>query len=216
MQKITLNDVELIVKTMADVAIENERYFSDLDAAAGDADFGVSLATGFRAIKDQWDALDRSSISAFLLKVGMIITNHVGGCSGPIWGTCFLKAGLNAKGKESLVLCDIVVMLRAAIEGMIARGGAQLGDKTLLDAWAPAADVFEKWSKNGSQDFVAAFKAATESVEKSVDIAKDWVAKRGRQSYTGERSIGTVDPGMVAVAKMFESVTKALEEIDIK
>ena len=73
MQKITLNDIELIVKTMADVAIENERYFSDLDAAAGDADFGVSLATGFRAIKDQWGELDRSSISAFLIKVGMII-----------------------------------------------------------------------------------------------------------------------------------------------
>ena len=83
MRELAMGDIELAVSTMADVAIANEKYFSELDSAASDADFGVSLATGFKAVKQQWDAIPRSSIGDFLLKVGMIITGNVGGCSGP-------------------------------------------------------------------------------------------------------------------------------------
>ena len=212
MQELSLNEVELIVKAMADVAIANEKYFSELDSVAGDADFGVSLATGFRAVLDKWDTLDHSSISPFLMKVSMVITSNVGGVSGPIWGTGFMKAGITSKDKTSLTLADLVAMLRAAIEGMMARGGAQLGDKTLLDAVAPAADKLEEWSKKERQDFLGAFQAATDAATDTIESTRGWMAKRGRQSFLGERSRGSLDPGIVAVATMMQAVTKALNE----
>jgi dihydroxyacetone kinase phosphoprotein-dependent L subunit len=212
MQELKLVEMERIVETMTDVAIANEKRYSDLDAAAGDADFGVSLAAGFKEIRRQWGELDRSSISSFLMKVGMIITKNVGGCSGPIWGTCFLRAGIASKGKESVTLDDLVVMLRAAIEGIMARGGATLGDKTLLDAIAPATDQLEEWSRKEPADCAQAFQAAADDAAEAVEVARDWVAKRGRQSFTGERSKGTLDPGMVAVAEMLQAVAKALRE----
>ena len=93
MQTISLRNMERAVKTIAGVAIENEKHFSELDAAAGDGDFGVSLATGFRKLLDSWENLDHTSISALLVKVGTTITSNVGGCSGPIWGTAFLPRG---------------------------------------------------------------------------------------------------------------------------
>ena len=212
MQELSLNEVELIVKSMADVAIANEKYFSELDSVAGDADFGVSLATGFRAVLDKWDTLDHSSISPFLMKVSMVITSNVGGVSGPIWGTGFMKAGITSKDKTSLTLADLAAMLRAAIEGMMARGGAQLGDKTLLDAVAPAADKLEEWSKKEPQDFLGAFQAATDAATDTIESTRGWMAKRGRQSFLGERSRGSLDPGIVAVATMMQAVTKALNE----
>jgi len=194
MQELSMDAVELAVKTVADVAIANEKYFSELDSAAGDADFGVSLATGFRAVISQWDAIDRSSIGLFLMKVGVIITSNVGGCSGPIWGTAFMRAGTMSKDKTSLMLTDLVTMLRAAIEGIMARGGAQLGDKTLLDALAPATDKLEEWSQKDTQDILGAFQAATGIATETIESTRGWIAKRGRQSFTGERSIGTLDP----------------------
>jgi len=212
MQEISKDAVELAVKTMADIAIANEKYFSELDSAAGDADFGVSLASGFKAILNQWESIDRSSISSFLMKVGVIIIGNVGGCSGPIWGTGFMRAGSASKDKESLALTDLVAMLRAAIEGIMARGGAQLGDKTLLDAVAPAADKLEEWSLKTPRDVLGALQAAADAASDAIEATKGWEAKRGRQSFTGERSKGTVDPGIVAVATMMQAITKALRK----
>ena len=145
MSEITLSDVERTLKSMAATALRNEKYFSDLDAAAGDADFGVSLASGFRVIDNDWDELDRSSIGALLLKASMIITSNTGGCSGPIWGTAFMRAGALSREKGSLSLEEIDAMLAAAIEGIQKRGGAELGDKTLLDALAPVKDVISSY-----------------------------------------------------------------------
>jgi phosphoenolpyruvate---glycerone phosphotransferase subunit DhaL len=212
MQQLQFSDIELAVKTMTDIAIENERYFSDLDSAAGDGDFGTSLATGFKIIRKEWDTLDRSSISAFLTKISMIITGNVGGCSGPIWGTAFLRAGIKSKDKESLTLADLTEMFRSAIDGIKARGGAEFGDKTLLDALLPITDCFEEHSKKEPQDVLAAFENATAAAAEAVEVTKAWEAKRGRQSFVGERSIGTADPGIVAVATMIEKVTESLKQ----
>jgi len=212
MKEISLQDVSLAVKAMAEVAIANEKYFSELDSAAGDADFGVSLASGFSAVNNQWDKIDRSSIGSFLMKVGMIITSNVGGCSGPIWGTGFMKAGMVSKDKNTLVLADLVKMLRAAIEGIMARGGAKLGDKTLLDALAPAADKLEEWSQKNPDDILDVLQEAADAATKQIEATRGWIARRGRQSFTGERSIGTLDPGIVAVATMAQEILKRLKE----
>ena len=203
-----IRDIEQIVRTMCDVAIANERHFSDLDAAAGDADFGVSLASGFRAVLARWDGLDRSSIGSFLIGVGTTLTSTVGGCSGPIWGTAFMRAGLTAKGRAAVDRELLVAMGQSAVEGMMARGGASLGDKTLLDAVAPALTAFSQ--ADGALD--AGVRAAGAAAATATDTARDWMARRGRQSFTGERSRGTLDPGMVAVSTMLAAIAVALAE----
>lgn len=212
MNEVQQSDIDLVVRTMAETAVKNEKYFSELDSAAGDADFGVSLATGFRAVLYQWDSLDRSSIGMFLMKVSLIISGKVGGCSGPIWGTAFMRAGIKSKDKRTLSLPDIVEMFRSAIEGIKARGGAQLGDKTLLDALSPATDRLEEHSREKDPDVRAAFAAAAEEATAAIERTRNWEAKRGRQSFTGERSIGTLDPGVVAVATMFQEVGRKFRE----
>ena len=205
MGDITLNDVERTLKSMAATALRNERYFCELDAAAGDADFGVSLAAGFGAIDKQWDEFDRSSIGTILLKASMLITSNTGGCSGPIWGTAFMRAGALSKDKTDLSLEEIDGMLDAAIEGIKKRGGAELGDKTLLDALAPVKDVVVSYVGKDAADGEV-LKAATRAANDAIEATKDWVAKRGRQSFTGDRSSGTPDPGIVAVATMLNDL----------
>lgn len=212
MLRITLKDVEMAVRTMADVAIENKKHFCDLDSVCGDADFGVSLSDGFQAVLNKWDTFDRSSIGSFLMKVGVVITSNVGGCSGPIWGTGFMKAGMASKDKATVTLADLVVMLQAAMEGMMARGGAKLGDKTLLDAIAPVAEKLAEWSQKNPDDSLGAMEAATEAATDTIESTRGWMARRGRQSFLGERSQGTLDPGIVAVATMLQAINQAVKE----
>jgi dihydroxyacetone kinase-like protein len=207
MQALTLTHVEQVVRTMAETALANESYFSELDGACGDGDFGTSLATGFRQVLADWDTLDRSSISSLLQKVGLIITSRVGGCSGPIWGTGFLRAASVARGKTTLSAADLVAMARAAIEGIVARGGAQLGDKTLLDALLPATDAL---AAQREADLLSAWDAATAAATAAIEGTRGLTARRGRQSFTGDRSQGTLDPGIVAVATMMAAVGRTL------
>jgi phosphoenolpyruvate---glycerone phosphotransferase subunit DhaL len=206
MKEITLADVETAVKSIVATALENEQYFSHLDSYAGDADFGVSLASGFRAVDNEWNELDRSSIGSFLLKISMIITRNVGGCSGPIWGTGFMRAGMLCKERTSITLEDLDKMLTASIEGIQKRGGAELGDKTLLDALVPIRDVIRESASK--PDIVARDvlkEAATVAVD-AIERTKGWVAKRGRQQFTGDRSKDTPDPGIVAIATMMNDL----------
>ena len=205
MSEITLNDVERTLRSMAATALSNEKYFCELDAAAGDADFGVSLAAGFREIQNEWEQIDRSSIGAILLKASMIITSNTGGCSGPIWGTAFMRAGALSREKTSLTMEDIDAMLEAAMEGIKKRGGAELGDKTLLDALAPVKEVVSSYIGKDAADGEV-LREATRVADDAIEGTKDWVARRGRQSFTGERSAGTPDPGIVAIATMLKDL----------
>jgi len=208
MKEIGLPEVEQAIKTVAATALRNEKYFSELDAAAGDADFGVSLASGFKVIDKDWDELDRSSIGNFLLKISMIIARHVGGCSGPIWGTGFMRAGMLAKDKTTISLAELEAMLTAAIEGIQQRGGAVAGDKTLLDALIPMRDII-KSHVDDDADAAAVLKEATAAANEAIERTKGWVAKRGRQSFTGDRSSGTPDPGIVAIATMMNDICES-------
>jgi dihydroxyacetone kinase-like protein len=208
-KEIALPEVEQAIKSIAATALRNEKYFSELDAAAGDADFGVSLASGFKVVKSDWDDLDRSSIGSFLLKISMIISRHVGGCSGPIWGTGFMRAGMLAKDKSSITLAELEEMLSAAIQGIQQRGGAEVGDKTLLDALIPMRDAIKAHAAGGDADPTDVLKEVTKIANDSIERTKGWVARRGRQSFTGERSSGTPDPGIVAIATMMNDICEA-------
>ena len=198
--------VEYVVRTIAQTAVDNEKEFGDLDAVVGDGDFGYSLARGFEIVLHDWDTYDRTDIGTFLKKIAVVITSRIGGTSGPIWGTAFLRAGAKAAGKTELTGDDVVVMLRAAAEGISARGKAELGDKTLLDALIPATDTIEAAVGAGR---VAGRDRQGRSRQprcEAAEATKQLEAKRGRASYTGERSIGSVDAGAMALAVIAERI----------
>src|SRR5215212_8411789 len=144
MASTSIEATELFVRTIADVAIRNEKYFADLDGVCGDGDFGISLATGFSKVMEQWTSLDRSTPGAMLKGVSMAIASRVGGVSGAIWGTAFLRGSIVAGTKQELTSDDVVAMLTAAAEGMKKRGQSDVGDKTLLDAYVPAVEEFAR------------------------------------------------------------------------
>jgi dihydroxyacetone kinase phosphoprotein-dependent L subunit len=208
-----MSDVELVVRTIATVAVDNEKYFGDLDAVVGDGDFGYSMARGFELVLSGWDDFDRTDIGTFLKKVAVVITSRIGGTSGPIWGTAFLRAGSTAGAVQQLDSAQIIAMLRAAAEGIKARGKSDVGDKTLLDALVPAVDTLQERVAAGD-DAAAAVRAAATVARECAEATRSMQAMRGRASYTGERSIGTLDAGAVAVAVMFEALADQLGKRD--
>jgi phosphoenolpyruvate---glycerone phosphotransferase subunit DhaL len=204
----TFGDVEVAVRTIAQTAVDNERYFGDLDAVVGDGDFGYSMARGFELVIQDWDSFDRTDIGTFLKKIAVVITSRIGGTSGPIWGTAFLRAGTTAGTATELSPEQVITMLRAAIEGIKARGHSDVGDKTLLDALVPAVDTIEKHVGQGD-GAATTLRAAAVTARERAEATKSMQAMRGRASYTGERSIGTLDAGAVAVAVMLEALADA-------
>ena len=206
-----LQQVELVVRTIAETALENEKYFGDLDSVVGDGDFGYSLARGFEKLLETWDAIDRTDVGTFLKKSGMTITSRIGGTSGPIWGTAFMRAGVAAGAAEVVDGELAVAMLRAAVEGMKARGRSDVGDKTLLDAVVPMTDTLEDELQQGRSPSEA-LAAAAEATRAAAEATKDMVARRGRASYTGERSKGSVDAGAMAVAVIVDRINRVWSE----
>jgi phosphoenolpyruvate---glycerone phosphotransferase subunit DhaL len=202
-----LADVEVVVRTIATVAVDNEKYFGDLDAVVGDGDFGYSMARGFELVLQDWDSFDRADIGTFLKRVAVVITSRIGGTSGPIWGTAFLRAGATAGTAAELDGDLIVAMLRNAVEGIKKRGRSDVGDKTLLDAVVPAIDTIEAQLAQGASAAVT-LRAAAQTARAQAEATRGMQAMRGRASYTGERSIGTLDAGAVAVAVMFEALAQ--------
>jgi phosphoenolpyruvate---glycerone phosphotransferase subunit DhaL len=206
MTESSLADLELVVHSIAQTAVDNEKEFGDLDAVVGDGDFGYSLARGFEIVLQDWDDFDRSSPSTFLQKVAMVISGRIGGTSGPIWGTAFLRASMAIRDTEQVTGEDAVAMLRAAAEGIKKRGNADLGDKTLLDAIVPATDALAEEVGNGADAATAIARMAVVARDRA-DATTSMIAKCGRASYTGERSIGSPDPGAVAVAVILERLS---------
>ncbi len=215
MTQSSLDDVDLVLKTMAQTIVDNAVYFAQLDSIVGDGDFGYSLRNGFEVVLSDYDTFDRTSVGAILKKIGLTISAKVGGVSGPIWGTAFLRAGITAGTKTELTGEDVIAMLRAAITGIMARGNASLGEKTLLDALVPATDSLEASLKDPAtvQDHgVAAIQQAADVAVKAAEDTKSMMAMRGRAAYTGERSIGSVDAGATAIGVILQAISAAWRE----
>jgi dihydroxyacetone kinase-like protein len=210
MERSSLESVKHVVHTIAQTAVDNEKYFGELDAVVGDGDFGYSIARGFEKLLLDWDTLEYNDIGTFLKKVSIIITSRIGGTSGPIWGTAFLRAAIAVGDKQELGWQDAIAMLRAAIEGIKKRGQTDLGDKTLLDALIPAVDRLEQ-ALSSATDTSTSLKQAATAAREHAEATRKLVAKRGRASYAGDRSIGTLDAGAMAMAVMFERVSETWE-----
>jgi len=206
-----LADVEFVVRVIAQTAVDNEEAFCQLDSVVGDGDFGYSLARGFEIILAEWETLDRSSPGSFLQKVAMIITGRVGGTSGPIWGTAFLRAAMAVRNHDSVDGPAVVDMLDQAIAGIKTRGGAEVGEKTLLDSLVPLRDTVARLVAEGasSQTVIDTAAATARTAGEETSALQ---ARRGRASYTGERSIGSPDAGAIAIAVMAERIAKLWPE----
>ncbi len=204
---------ELVVRTIAQTAVDNETYFCELDAVVGDGDFGYSLARGFEIVVSDWEAMEYADIGGLLKKTAITLTKRIGGTSGPIWGTAFLRAGGALTDKPQPTGEEVIAAFRAAIEGIKQRGNTDLGDKTLLDALVPAVDVLEAELPGGAAQAIE--KAAVQARE-SAEATKGMLAQRGRASYTGDRSRDSVDAGAIGVAVMFEAVSKAWLQAELE
>jgi phosphoenolpyruvate---glycerone phosphotransferase subunit DhaL len=213
MSDTALSRGELVVRTIAQTAVDNETYFCQLDAVVGDGDFGYSLARGFEIVLSDWDDLGYDDIGGLLKKTALVLTKRIGGTSGPIWGTAFLRAGVTLTPTPEPSSAEVIAGLRAAIDGIKQRGDTDLGDKTLLDALVPAVDELEKALDEGAPD---ALPRAAAVAKEAAENTKGMLAQRGRASYTGERSRESVDAGAVGIAVMFESVSKAWQEAGLE
>lgn len=201
--KVTTENVIKTIELMADIIIENEIYFCDLDGVAGDGDFGMSLSKGFKQIKADWETLDKEDIGSFLKSCGLIITEYCGGASGPIWGTAFRTMAVYAKEKTTLDASEVGELLAKAVEGVQKRGGAKLGDKTLLDALIPAAEAVKA---NADKEFIEAMKEGAKAAAAGAEKTKEISATKGRASYVGERSLSHPDAGAMAIGIIFNEL----------
>lgn len=219
-EALTLQNMIYMVDKISDSIIKHEVYFCDLDSHAGDGDFGMSVAKGFKQLKREWDEILKnhtSSIGEFLDNCSMVIMEYCGGASGPIWGSAFRSAGKSAGSKTSLSMKEFADLLQAAVEGIQKTGersfgrGAVVGDKTLIDALIPCKDAWMVSAKEGcsmKEAFYSGAKAAVEGADKTKEI----VARMGRAGTVGERSLGHPDAGAFALGVIFTELANALIE----
>ena len=207
----SITDVEFVMRNLAENIVANEQYFGELDAVVGDGDFGYSLARGFEIVLAGWDDFDRSDPGVFLTRIAAAVSARIGGTSGPIWGTAMLRAGVQLKEHPQIEGTDVVRALRASIEGIKTRGQADVGDKTLLDSLVPATDVLEAEVAAG-HSAKQALRAMAAAADVAAENTKTMQAMRGRASYTGERSIGSVDAGAKAIAVLLKALADAWPE----
>jgi dihydroxyacetone kinase-like protein len=204
---VSRQDVLAWLSALQKVFNENRQPLTDLDSAVGDGDFGISLDRGFTAVQSELSANPPADIRAVFQNVATILIKTMGGSSGPLLGTFFLRAAATCAGKSELASADVVALFQAGVEGLQQRGKAVLGDKTMMDAWLPAVDAMR-----GALD---AGDALAEIVEKGAAAAEAGMratitmqARKGRGSYLGERSVGHQDPGATATYLLFKAAAE--------
>ncbi|WP_434793198.1 hypothetical protein TPDSL_24950 [Terrisporobacter petrolearius] len=218
-EKITLDNMIYIVDKMSEVIIENEVPFCELDSFAGDGDFGMSVAKGFKQLKREWKEIllqDNLTISKFLDDCSMVIMEHCGGASGPIWGSAFRAASREVGNKQELNIEDFANMMQASVKGIQATGersfgrGAVVGDKTLIDAIVPCADVWTKSAKE-NRTFKEAFDLGATAAVYGAKSTEKIVARMGRAGTVGERSLGHPDAGAFGLGVIFTEVSNCIK-----
>lgn len=222
---LTVDNMIFIVDTMSECIIKNEVPFCELDAYAGDGDFGMSVSKGFRQLRREWnDILEEKvcDIGEFLDACSLIIMECCGGASGPIWGSAFRAAGKAAKGKQKLTAEEFAVLLQEVVTGIQKTGeysfgrGAVVGDKTLIDALVPCADV---WTENaGNKTLKELFQLSADAAVNGAKMTEKIVARMGRAGTVGKRSIGYPDAGAFALGVIFSKIADALifEETELQ
>ena len=187
---------------------ENKDFLTGLDSAIGDGDHGINMSRGFLAVMEKLPQMEDKDIATILKNVGMTLVSTVGGASGPLYGTAFMRAGAAAAGKTALQGADFLALLDAAVEGIRQRGKAQKGEKTMLDALVPALEAFEAEHASGASPR-RALERAVDAAREGVEHTKTIIATKGRASYLGERSLGHQDPGATSALLMLEALLES-------
>lgn len=180
--------------TLAQVYADNKQYLTQLDSNIGDADHGINMDRGFTAVKADLEKTNPQDISAVLKTVAMSLIRTVGGASGPLYGTFFMRASAACANKDELAPADVVALFEAGLEGVLQRGKAELNDKTMVDAQKPALEAMKQALADGS-DLKTILEKGTAAAEEGMKNTIPLQARKGRASYLGERSIGHQDPG---------------------
>lgn len=188
------DDILAWLKACAASMAENRDFLIELDAAIGDADHGANMDRGFKAVLDRLPGLADDEIDVILKAAGMALVSTVGGAGGPLYGTFFLQAGMKTRGKTELNLADWTEALQAAVEGVMQRGKAEAGDKTMLDALLPAVSAL-RYALQQNAPLDQALQESAEAARQGMEATIPLLARKGRASYLGERSIGHQDPG---------------------
>ena len=204
-----VDGVFAVISRMRAVIDAQKDFLTDLDNAIADGDHGINMAKGFAAVEQKLPQLADKDIGTAFKTVGMTLVSAVGGSAGPLYGTAFMKAGVVMAGKYEMDMADLLACLRAAIEGVMMRGKAVRGEKTMLDAMIPALEAMERASEEGlsAKEILASGVAAAES---GVEFTKSIAATKGRASYIGERSIGHQDPGATSFTFLLGEIAAAV------
>ncbi|MFN8483733.1 MAG: dihydroxyacetone kinase subunit DhaL [Anaerolineae bacterium] len=191
------------------VVRENRDYLTQLDAAIGDADHGANMDRGFQAVLTKLPTVADKDIGAILKTVGMTLVSTVGGAGGPLYGTLFMQAGQAEAGKNEMSDQDVVAMFEAALKGVIVRGKAEVGDKTMVDTLTPAVTAL-KAAVDGGAPIKEALQQAAAAAEEGMKGTIPLVARKGRASYLGERSAGHQDPGATSSYLLIKTAAETL------
>ncbi|BAY08139.1 dihydroxyacetone kinase subunit DhaL [Calothrix sp. NIES-2098] len=190
---------------------QNKQYLTELDAAIGDADHGINMDRGFQKAIAQLPTVANKDIGSILKTVSMTLISSIGGASGPLYGTWFLRASTDMAGKQELTEQDLLRLLQSGLNGVLQRGKAQLGDKTMVDVLSPAVVAFEQ-AVSGGEDKVTALQQAVAAAEQGMKDTTPMLAKKGRASYLGERSIGHQDPGATSAYLMLKCLLAVVQD----
>jgi dihydroxyacetone kinase-like protein len=189
---------------------ENRQYLTELDGPIGDNDHGINMDRGFRAVKTSLAGGNDEPIDATLKSVGMTLIRTVGGASGPLYGTVYLRMAGAVNGLQTLDAEAVLAVLQAGRKGIVDRGKAEPGDKTMLDTWDPAIRAYEDAVRDGA-DLSDAVAHATEAAEQGMRATIPLIARKGRASYLGERSAGHQDPGATSSYLFFKTLQAAVD-----
>lgn len=198
------------LKQSAQVLDENKAYLTELDSQIGDADHGTNIARGFKAMVDKLPTVAENDIGAIFKMMAMTLMSAVGGASGMLYGNFLMRAAAAANGKEELTPAEVVMVLTAGRDGIVQRGRAELGDKTMIDAWTPALKALQGAVDNG-QSLDDALTAAATAAETGMKATIPLQARKGRASYLGERSIGHQDPGATSTFLLLNELANTVK-----
>ncbi|WP_217077579.1 dihydroxyacetone kinase subunit DhaL [Clostridium baratii] len=196
--------IEILIK-ISEKIDKNKEYLTELDAAIGDGDHGLNMSKGFKAVSDKLKAEEDDNIGNIFKNTGMTLVSNVGGASGPLYGTAFMKASMALKDKNEIDINDFLSALKLALEGIKSRGKSTEGEKTMIDALSPAIKSMEDSIKNGDS-YIEVLEKGKDAALEGVEFTKSIKATKGRASYLGDRSIGHQDPGATSCFYILETI----------
>jgi dihydroxyacetone kinase-like protein len=207
-----ITQVQIIewLQVYTNVIEHHKEELTELDAAIGDADHGINMDRGFKKVRNLIGSLKGQDISGILKTISMTLISSIGGASGPLYGTWFLRASAIATDKQELASQDLLNLLQAGLNGVLERGKAELGDKTMVDVLSPAVVAYKQALDQGL-DLLPALRVGVKAGENGLYATIPMLAKKGRASYLGERSIGHQDPGATSAYWLLRSLLEVVE-----